>query len=227
MILKASTRGNGSQFARYLLDNSKNDQARVLEIRGTASPDNLYDSLTEVSAYGQLTRSEKPILQVVVSPAVGEDMEMNDNDWRYCLDTIEKKIEFDGQPRGAVIHDYDGRRHMHAFWGRYDPDTETMRPIPYIALNLRQAREEIEKELEHEHLLSWREKKANEERQIREEEQNFDRLKADAMREYQQTLEADRQEQEAIKKKKEFDEMVLEIERIKSQNTEIERGYSL
>lgn len=151
MVIKGRSRSNGPQLADYLLQNRENDRAHVLEVRGTAQPDNLRQSLFEMSVSSELTKRGKlGLYHAQVNPAIGEDRPMTPEDWLMAADILERNLGLDGQKRAIVLHEKNGRLHGHIVWERYDDATGKLRSDGKNFKQHDQARAEIEQQLGHE-----------------------------------------------------------------------------
>lgn len=152
MVIKGRSRSNGAQLADYLLISSKgNDRAEVLEVRGTARPDDLKRSLVEMSLSSELTKRGKlGLYHAQVNPAIGEDRPMTPDDWLRAADILEESLGLTGQKRAIVLHEKEGRLHGHVIWERYDHDTGKLRADGKNYGKHDKARAEIEQELSHE-----------------------------------------------------------------------------
>ncbi|GAB3754739.1 relaxase/mobilization nuclease domain-containing protein [Spirosoma pomorum] len=150
MVIKGRSRSNGKQLAAYLLQNKENDRADVLDIRGTARPDDLRRSLLEMSLTSELSkRGELGLYHAQVNPAIGEDGPMTPEDWLRAADILEQSLGLKGQKRAIVLHEKNGRVHGHVVWQRYDEDAGRFRSDSHNYKKHDQARALIEQELGH------------------------------------------------------------------------------
>src|SRR5439155_11414691 len=46
--------------------------------------------------------------------------------WFRAVDTLETELGLSGQPRAVVLHEKNGRQHVHVVWQRTDIDTMTL-----------------------------------------------------------------------------------------------------
>lgn len=150
MVIRGRSRGNGSQLADYLLNNKENDLAKVLDVRGTASPQSLKKSLLEMSLSSELTKGVHGLYHVQMNPAIGEDRLMTQEDWQKAADILEQHLGFEGQKRAIVLHEKKGRIHAHIVWERCDHDTNTLKKDGLNYKKHDAARAEIERALGHE-----------------------------------------------------------------------------
>lgn len=150
MVIKGRSRTNGAQLAAYLLQSKENDRARIIDIRGTAQPDDLRKSLLEMSLSSELTKRGKlGLYHAQVNPAIGEDRPMTHDDWLRAADVLEQSLGYEGQKRAIVLHEKNGRVHGHIVWERYDHDTGKIRSDSHNFKKHDQARAKIEQELGH------------------------------------------------------------------------------
>ena len=150
MVIKGRSRSNGAQLANYLLNNRANDNARILDVRGTAQPDNLKSSLLEMSFSSRLSkRGANGLYHAQINPAIGEDRPMTSEDWLRAAEVLEQSLGLDGQKRAIVLHEKNGRLHGHVVWERYDHHTGKLRTDGKNYKKHDQARAQIEEELGH------------------------------------------------------------------------------
>ncbi len=148
MILKGRSRGHGSQLARYLF-NVKNEEVRVLDIRGTCASeltkDGLIDALKEFDEYGLLTKGSKTIFHLAIAPSDFDRMDATR--WQYAVAKAERELGLEGQPRAVVSHVYEGKEHLHVAWSRVDLETHKLKSDSFTNLKLCNAARDIEIEL--------------------------------------------------------------------------------
>ena len=148
MILKGRTRGQGSQLARYLFS-SKNDEVKVLDIRGTCASEltksGLTDALKEFDEYGKLTKGEKTLFHLAIAPSDFD--RMDSTKWQYAVAKAEESLGLSGQPRAVVKHEYEGKEHLHVVWSRVDLETHKLKSDSFTNLKLCNAARDIELDL--------------------------------------------------------------------------------
>ncbi|MGD0519830.1 MAG: relaxase/mobilization nuclease domain-containing protein [Terracidiphilus sp.] len=71
------------------------------------------------------TRGTKGLYHVNIDPA--EEYVMSLEQWQRTVEVLEKELGFEGQPRAVVLHQKQGRQHLHVVWARTDIDTMTLR----------------------------------------------------------------------------------------------------
>lgn len=149
MVIRGKTRGNGKQLASYLTRKGENEHVQIMDIRGTAFPDDIHKSLLEMSLTSELTRSDRGLFHAQLNPAYGDDKQMTREDWLRAADLVEQELGLVGQKRVIVMHDKKSRLHAHVVWERYDHDKGKMIPDSYTHYAMGRARKTIEKELNH------------------------------------------------------------------------------
>ncbi|MFT3909736.1 MAG: relaxase [Ferruginibacter sp.] len=148
MVTRGKFRGNGAQLASYLLKDS-NDNVMILDISGTSHTNNLKKSLIEMSLTSELTKSDKGLYHVQLSPEIGFDKSMTKDDWLKAVSIFENETGFTGQKRVLVMHEKNNRKHLHCVWERFDHEKGKMIPGNFSRLAQDRARIKIENELHH------------------------------------------------------------------------------
>lgn len=148
MILKGRSRGHGSQLARYLF-HVKNEEVQVMDLRGTCASEKtkegLLDALKEFDEYGKLTQGAKTIFHLAIAPS---DLDrMDPVKWQYAVTKAEEALGLQGQPRAVVMHEYEGKEHLHVVWSRVDLESHKVLSDSFTNLKLCNAARDIEMEL--------------------------------------------------------------------------------
>jgi hypothetical protein len=117
MIIKGASRTGGAALGTYLVNAEKNEQAKVLEVRGTLASDPR-GALIEMEAYGLGTQCEKPLYHAIISPEPPHRLSAEQQ--QEAFHALEKKLGFEGQPRVVVMHEHKGREHFHIVWAPID-----------------------------------------------------------------------------------------------------------
>lgn len=148
MILKGRSRAQGGQLANYLLS-SKNEQVRVLDIRGTVNDERttegLRESLRDMDELGKMTKAQSPLFHLAINPHDRD--RLTREDWQYSVAKAEKALGLEGQPRAVVSHIYNGKEHLHVVWSRVDVEKCRCVEMSFSKLKLCSAAREIEIEL--------------------------------------------------------------------------------
>ena len=140
MILKGSQRGGGGDLAAHLMKMDDNEHVRLHELRGFAS-DDLRGSFKEAEAISRGTKCRQYLFSLSLSPP--ERASVPEDTFEQAIDSIERKLGLEGQPRAVVFHEKEGRRHAHCVWSRIDADTMTARPLPYFKRKLMEVSREL------------------------------------------------------------------------------------
>lgn len=140
MILKGSQRGGARQLAAHLLNTRDNEHVEVHELRGFLA-DDLGAAFQEAQAVSRGTRAKQFLFSLSLSPPPQERVDVATLE--AAIESVERKLGLDGQPRAIVFHEKDGRRHAHAVWSRID--TERMKAInlPHFKLKLREVSRQL------------------------------------------------------------------------------------
>lgn len=129
MILVGSQRGGAGNLARHLLNDRDNDHVTLHELRGVVA-DDLHGALAEMHAISKATRCTQFMFSLSLNPPKGADASIDD--LMRAADQAEKKLGLDGQPRAVVVHEKEGRRHIHVVWSRIDADTMKAVNLPFF-----------------------------------------------------------------------------------------------
>lgn len=133
MILKASQRGGGQDLAVHLMRADDNEHVLVYELRGFTS-DNLKDAFKETEAISQGTKCRQYLFSMSLNPP--QDVAVPLDTFTETIDRVEARLGLQGQPRALVVHEKEGRRHMHAVWSRIDAETMTAKQMSFFKTKL-------------------------------------------------------------------------------------------
>ena len=122
MIIKGNSRGGASQLARHLLRADTNERVKIIELQSPL--DDLGDTLRDWQLISTGTKGKKGLYHANISP---DHYEMTPAQWLRCVETLETELGFTGQPRAIVLHEKEGREHIHVVWQRTDIDTMTLK----------------------------------------------------------------------------------------------------
>lgn len=140
MILKGSQRGGGADLAAHLLKADDNEHVSLHELRGFAS-DDLRGAFKEAQAISLGTKCRQYLFSLSLSPP--ERASVAPDVFERAIEDIEKRLGLQGQPRAVVIHEKEGRRHVHCVWSRIDADTMTARQLPFFKKKLMEVSREL------------------------------------------------------------------------------------
>ena len=148
MILKGRARADGGKLAAYLLS-TKNEEVRVLDVRGTIgeerSAQGLHEALGEMNELGKMTRAKSSLYHLAINPSDRD--RMTEQGWQTTIERAEKALGLQDQPRAVVSHRIDGKEHLHVVWSRVDVEQRKCVEHPFSHRKLCQAAREIEIEL--------------------------------------------------------------------------------
>lgn len=133
MILVGSQRAGAGQLARHLLNDRDNDHVTLQELRGFMS-DNLSDALNEAHAVSLGTRCKQFMFSLSFNPP--KDANASIEDLYAAMERAEEKLGLKDQPRAVVVHEKNGRRHMHVVWSRIDAQSMTAINLPHFKTKL-------------------------------------------------------------------------------------------
>jgi hypothetical protein len=122
LIIKGKSRGSPKQLATHLLRADTNERVTVLELQSSAT--NLADAFGEWQLIAEGTKGRRGLYHANIDPDARYTMTAEQ--WQRAVDVLERELGLDGQPRAVVLHDKQGRQHIHVVWQRTDIDTMTM-----------------------------------------------------------------------------------------------------
>lgn len=117
MITKGKST-TGRALAAHLLK-PENDRVEVWEIRG-AVLENLREAIDDWRDYSKGTACEKPIYHAQLNP----DRDLSREEWEKAIAIFEKEMGLEGYPRAVVLHEKEGREHLHLVYSRFNHDHE-------------------------------------------------------------------------------------------------------
>ena len=129
MILVGSQRGGAGQLATHLLNDRDNEHVAVQELRGFVSSD-LQGAFAEAHAISKATRCKQFLFSLSLNPP--KETEVSLEDMMKAADQAEAKLGLDGQPRAVVVHEKEGRRHIHVVWSRIDAESMKAVNLPFF-----------------------------------------------------------------------------------------------
>ena len=147
MIINGNSRSNAQFFAKHLLNAEQNERVEVKEIRGFVA-DNVPDALKEIEIIGSATRARNSFYHSNINPDEGE--KLTPEQWAQTIDTLEKNLGLEGQPRFVIAHEKKDREHIHVIWSRIDADSMTAIPMDNNYLVHTETARELERMFGHE-----------------------------------------------------------------------------
>lgn len=147
MIINGNSRSNAKFFTKHLLNAEQNERVEVKEIRGFVA-DNVPDAFKEIEIIGSATRARNSFYHSNINPDEGE--KLTPEQWAQTIDTLEKNLGLEGQPRFVIAHEKKDREHIHVIWSRIDSDSMTAIPMDNNYLIHTQTARELEQLFGHE-----------------------------------------------------------------------------
>lgn len=147
MIINGNSRSNTKFFSRHLLSVTQNERVEVKEIRGFVA-DNVPDAFKEIEIIGSATRAKNSFYHSNINPDEGE--KLTPEQWEQTIDTLERKLGLEGQPRFVIAHEKKDREHIHVVWSRIDSDSMTAIPMDNNYLIHTETARELERMFGHE-----------------------------------------------------------------------------
>ena len=120
MIIKGKSRAGASGLAAHLGNAEKNERVQLLETKNTIATD-LRGALVEMEAYAAGTRCQKSLYHAAMSPEPPHRLTPEQR--LEAVDALEAKMGLTGHARAVVLHEKEGREHLHVVWSRIDIKT--------------------------------------------------------------------------------------------------------
>lgn len=122
VIIKGKSCSNGAWFAKHLSNTKDNEENRLIETRGLLA-ENVPEGFREMAAIASGTKVKNYFYHANINPP--GDAELTEQQWQQAVDTLEKNLGLENQPRFVVEHVKNGRQHRHVIWSRIDADSMT------------------------------------------------------------------------------------------------------
>jgi hypothetical protein len=148
MIIKGSSRAGPSQLSRHLQRTDTNERIKILQL--DSPTESLVEALRDWQLIAGGTRGSKGLYHANIDPDAR--YKMTPEQWQRSVDVLEKELGLTGQPRTIVMHEKNGRAHIHVVWQRTDIDTMTMVSDSNNYYAHERASLALEKEFGHEHV---------------------------------------------------------------------------
>lgn len=122
MIIKGKSRAAPSELARHLGRADTNERVEILQLdsAGTTA-----EAFRDWQTYTLATKGRLGLYHANIDPDA--KYEMTPQQWMRAVDILEEELGLQGQPRAVVMHEKNGREHIHVVWARADMDTLTLR----------------------------------------------------------------------------------------------------
>jgi len=140
MIIKGNKRGHGKELANHLMNARDNEHVELFDLRGFVA-DDLHGAMQETEAIARGTRAEKPFFSLSLNPPDQENV--TPDVFETALGRIENRLGLNDQPRALVFHEKEGRRHMHAVYGRIDGEEMKAVRLDYYKRHLNDVAREM------------------------------------------------------------------------------------
>ena len=147
MIIKGTSRAGPVGLTRHLTNVEKNERVELIETRGTVAED-LRGALIEMDAYAAGTRCQKPLYHAAISPEPPHQLTPDQRN--EAVDELEAKLGLQNQPRVVMLHEKEGREHIHVVWSRIDLDHMRAIPDSHNYRKHEEAARELERRFGHE-----------------------------------------------------------------------------
>jgi hypothetical protein len=146
MIIKGGSRARPGQLAWHLQRLDTNEKVEILELQSPAPT--LGEAFLDWQTLSEGTRGTKGLYHANIDPA--QDYVMTPEQWQRAVNLLEKELHLEGQPRAVVMHEKDGRTHIHVVWARTDIDRMVLCPDSQNYLAHERASQRLEMEFGHE-----------------------------------------------------------------------------
>lgn len=148
MIIKGSSRAGPSQLARHLQCTDTNERVTIHQLDSPTH--SLAGALRDWQFIATGTQGSKGLYHANIDPDTRYTLTAEQ--WQRAVDVLEKELGLDGQPRVVVMHEKQGREHIHVVWQRTNIDTMTMVPDSFNYVAHERASLALEQEFGHEHV---------------------------------------------------------------------------
>lgn len=146
MIIKGASRARPKNLAQHLGRVDTNERVEVLELHSPTG--STLEAFRDWQALAAGTKGSKGLYHANIDPDARYTM--TPEQWTRAVDVLEEELGLQGQPRAVVLHEKEGREHIHVVWQRTDIETMTMRSDSYNYHAHERASLRLEREFEHE-----------------------------------------------------------------------------
>ena len=147
MIIKGKSRAGPSQLAHHLGRADTNERVEILQLDSAGTPEQAF---RDWQTYTLATKGKLGLYHANIDPDT--KYEMTPEQWTRAVEILEEELGLQGQPRAVVMHEKDGREHIHVVWARADMDTMTLRSDSQNYQAHERASLRMEQEFGHEHV---------------------------------------------------------------------------
>jgi hypothetical protein len=148
VIIKGKSRAGPSQLARHLGRADTNERVELLELAwgGTS----VQEAFRDWQVISEGTKGKLGLYHANIDPDAKYAMARDQ--WLRAVEVLEEELGLQGQPRAIVMHEKNGREHIHVVWARTDMDTMKLRSDSMNYLAHERASLRLEQEFGHEHV---------------------------------------------------------------------------
>lgn len=147
MIIKGKSRAAPSQLATHLGRADTNERIEILQLDSAGTP---AEAFRDWQTYTLATKGKLGLYHANIDPDA--KYEMTPQQWMRAVEILEEELGLQGQPRAVVMHEKNGREHIHVVWARADMDTMTLRSDSMNYQAHERASLRMEQEFGHEHV---------------------------------------------------------------------------
>lgn len=148
MIIKGGSRSAPKQLARHLLRRDQNERVEILQCDGSPTND-LAEALADFQAMTAATNGKKGLYHANIDPAA--KYQMTRAQWERAADVLAEELGLSGQPRILILHQKQGREHVHVVWARTDLENGRLIADSHNYRAHEKASHRLEIEFGHEH----------------------------------------------------------------------------
>lgn len=148
MIIKGASRAGPKQLSRHLGRTDTNERVVVLELHSPSG--SIGEAFRDWQALAAGTKGTKGLYHANIDPDARYTM--TPEQWTRAVDVLEEELGLTGQPRAVVLHEKNGREHIHVVWQRTDIDTMRLRSDSHNYQAHERASARLEQEFGHEHV---------------------------------------------------------------------------
>jgi hypothetical protein len=117
MVIKGKSFSHAIDFARHLMRTDQNDLVEILELDDGLAASSVESALVEFQTIAETTtNAQKGLYQASINPQ--EHEQLTREQWTKAIAILEEELGLKGQPRVVVLHEKEGREHVHIVWQR-------------------------------------------------------------------------------------------------------------
>ncbi len=147
MIIKGKSRAGPSQLARHLGRADTNERIEILQLDSAGTTEQAF---RDWQTYTLATKGKLGLYHANIDPDA--KYEMSRDQWLRAVEVLEEELGLQGQPRAIVMHEKNGREHIHVVWARTDMDKMMLRSDSMNYQAHERASLRLEQEFGHEHV---------------------------------------------------------------------------